>query len=346
MVIKNKKEYLQLCYLPYISINEEIRYGNILFWSFKKNKDKYLDDNIVKEHLSKLFERHFKKFEEEPLENITIVSYKSPNNFKPLNSKQLDCIYDAVTVLGFTTIIRNKKFLAFSSDNFNLKIQNFVPGNYGIAISYGSFIRETDGGYDLDRIKFYTPFHIILNSFIDYDEQLFSSIKKLRVIKNEKELYRKIIISLNWVSYAYTNVENFNPFSRIIMMSTAFEVLLDGFKDRWEFIEKISYYTNEKEDSNKKNRAIRNIYYKREGLIPKEYSFKEWWAYEFYCLRNNIVHGEEIKYSDLVNKKNENYFSLSLMFFTESLKRILNSKGCYKYDIPDEIIWAGINEKL
>jgi len=346
MAVKNKKEYLQLCFLPYISINEDIKYENILFWSFDKNKENYISDITIKDHISKLFKRYFKKFEEEPLENITIVSYKSPDNFKPLSSKQLDYIYDAVAVLSFTTVINNKKFLAFPSDNFSLKIQNFVPGNYGISISYGNVIREIDGGYDLERIKFYTPFHIILNSFMNYNKQLFNSIKKLKRIKNERELYRKIITSLQWVSYAYTNVENFSPFSRIVMMSTAFEILLDGFKDRWKFINKISYYTGEKEDSNKDNREIRNIYYKRLDIIPKEYSFKEWWAYEFYCLRNNIVHGKEVKYSELNNRKNEDYFLLAIMFFTECLKRILYGKKCYKYDIPDKILWAGINEKL
>lgn len=345
MVIKNKQKHLQICFLPYISINEEIKYGNILFWSFKKNKDKYIKDNIIREHLNKLFGRYFKKFEEEPLENITIVSYKSHDNFKRLNSKQLNYINDAITVLGFSKIIRNKKFLAFSSDNFNLKIQNFIPGNYGIALSYGSLIIETDGGYDLNRIKFYTPIHIILNNFMDFDKDLFQAMRKLKRIKNEREIYRKIITALKWVSYSYTNIENFSPFSRIVMMSTAFEILLDGFKDRWEFIKKIVQYTCVSDDNNSINRETRNIY-KNQVLRLEDYSFKEWWAYEFYCLRNNIVHGKEVKYSELNNRKKEDYFLLSIMFFTECLKKILYSEGCYNYNIPDKILWAGIRDKI
>ncbi len=341
----SKQEHLQICFLPYISIKEEIKYGNTLFWSFKKNEDKYIENNVIKDHLNKLFSRYFKKFEEEPLEKITIVSYKSPDNFKPLNSKQLDYINDAVIVLGFTTIIRNRKFLAIPSDNFNLKIQNFIPGNFGIAISYGSLIRETDAGYDLESIKFYTPFHIILSGFVDFDKQIFNAIRKLKRIKNEKELYRKIVTALKWFSYSYTNVENFSPFSRIVMMSMAFEILLDGFKNRWEFVKKIAKYTYVNDDNNSINRETRNIY-KNQVLVSKDYSFKEWWAYEFYCLRNNIVHGGEVKYSELNNRKNEDYFLLSIMFFTECLKKILYSKGCYNYSITDEIFWAGINEKI
>ena len=106
MMEKKKIQYLQVCFLPYISLKEDIKYGNILFWSFEKNKDTYISDYTIKSHISKLFERYFQKFEEEPIENIIVVFYKSPDNFKPLKQKQFDYIYDALAVLGFTKIIR------------------------------------------------------------------------------------------------------------------------------------------------------------------------------------------------------------------------------------------------
>jgi hypothetical protein len=44
MVDKKKIEHLQICFLPYISVKEDdIKYVNILFWSWKTEKINYMN---------------------------------------------------------------------------------------------------------------------------------------------------------------------------------------------------------------------------------------------------------------------------------------------------------------
>jgi hypothetical protein len=53
MVDKKEVEYLQICFLLYISVKEDIKYGNVLFWSWKTEKIKYM--NFVKKNLFYFF---------------------------------------------------------------------------------------------------------------------------------------------------------------------------------------------------------------------------------------------------------------------------------------------------
>ncbi len=340
---KTRFKHLQFTFLPYISIKDDLKIGEVLLWPFYKKKDEYIKNPLIRSQIEQFLKQYVDNSgKHKPLQNITIASYKSPDNFKPLTKNQLRKVRDAVTILCFSTIIKNTSWCAFSSDDFQLVHQNFIPGDDGIAPSSGSFIRRTIGGLKIEEVLFITPFYISQGWGINYDEKILRALEKLQQDKKGKEFYRRVITSLEWVSYAYTNVDNFNYSSRIVMMATAFEILLNGFKNRFEFMKKIKQLTCNSLDDTKKMRSTREIYYK--GKKRKvDFSFKEWWAYEFYNLRSNIVHGKEIKDKDFKNRKGKEYFLLSIKFFVECLKKLLSK---HNYYIGDRISWAGIYEEI
>jgi len=344
--MKSQQTHLQFSFLPYITLKDELKIGDILLWPFYKKKDIYLRQETIRIQIQRLLAQYVENSKElKPLPNITILSYRSPDYLNPLTDKQLTEIRNAVTLLCFCTIIRNKSFYAFSSDDFQLFRQNFIPGDDGVAPSSGSIITRKYGGPKIDEILFIRPLRMSSGQAIIFDEEILRSLEKLQQDQQNQQLSRRIMSALEWVGYAYANTDNFNYFSRIVMMATAFEILLGGFRNRWEFIKKIKKYTCNPGDNNPRDREKRTIK-NRKGFEAREYSFKEWWAYEFYGLRNRIVHGDEIGKRDIRNRKGNEYFFLSLEFFEECLKRILGQNNYYQYDPRNQIIWAGIHRKI
>jgi hypothetical protein len=342
---KTKLKQLQFTFLPHISIKDDLKIGEVILWSFYKKKDEYIKNQLIKSQIEQYLKRYVDNLgKHDPLKNITIVSYKFTNNFKPLTKIQARKIRDIVTILCFSTIIKNNNWLAFSSDDFQLVRQNFIPGDDGITPSSGSFITRKVGGLKIEEVLFITPFYVSQGWDINYDEKILKGLEKLYKDKKSKEFYKRVINSLEWVLYAYTNVDNFNYLSRIVMMATAFEILLNGFRDRFEFMKKIKQLTCNSYDT-KKMKSTREIYYKNKRQ-RKSFSFKEWWAYEFYDLRSKIVHGEQIRSNYLKNRKGKEYFLLSVKFFLECLKKLLSQHNYYDYDYEDRILWAGIYQEI
>ncbi len=344
--MKAQPMHLQFSFLPYIVLKDELKIGDILLWPFYKKKDVYLREKTIRIQIQRLLAQYVENSKElKPLPNITILSYRSPDYLNRLTEDQVTKMRNAVTTLCFCTIIRNKSFYAFSSDDFQLIHQNFILGDDGIAPSSGSIIRRTYGGPKIDEVLFIRPFRMSSGQTIMVDEEILRPLEKLQQDQQNQHLSRQIMNALEWVGYAYANVDNFNYFSRIVMVATAFEILLGGFRNRWEFMKKIRKHTCNLGDNNSKDREKRKIRTGK-GLEEREYSFKEWWAYEFYHLRNKIVHGNKIGDGDIRNRRGNEYFFLSLEFFEECLKRILERHNYYSYGPVDQIIWAGIHCKI
>lgn len=344
--MKSHPTHLQFSFLPYIALKDELKIGDILLWPFYEKKDAYIKQETIRVQIQRLLAQYVENSKElKPLSNITMLSYRSPNYLKPLTEEQLTEMKNVVTSLCFCTIIRNINFYAFSSDDFQLVRQNFIPGDDGIVPSSGSIITRTYGGPKVDEILFIRPFRVSSGQTIIFDEKILRSLEELQQDQQNQHLSRQIMNALEWVGYAYANADNFNYFSRIVMMATAFEILSGGYRNRWEFMKKIKKYTCNPGDNNSKDREKRSIRTSK-GLEVREYSFKEWWAYEFYDLRSRIVHGDEIGDRDIRNRKGNEYLFLSFEFFEECLKRILDRHNYYSYGPIDQIIWAGIHAKI
>lgn len=333
-----KKSYKRFSFLPYVALKEDIKIGNVLFWP--KTKIDSIKNKKIKGKIESFLNQYVNNLEyKEPLQNITMISYKTHGNFNVSTKK----IKDAVLILFFATIIKNNKYFALSSDNFQIIHQNFTLKETGIAPVSGSLIRIKHGGLEIKEVLFIKPLHVNIG-FLNYDEKILHALEKLQRDKTKKEFFQRIITALEWIGYAYTNIDNFNYSSRIVMLMTAYEFLFNKIDGKFEFVEKIKITCNDL-DKLGRNRSKRKIYVKGKKE-KKDFSFKEWWAYEFYNLRNKIVHGKVIKNKDLKNRKNKDYLSLGIKFFEECLKRELQFIGYYLYNFNDKILWEDIREQI
>jgi len=115
-----------------------------------------------------------------------------------------------------------------------------------------------------------------------------------------------------------------SEFSKIVMMLTAFEMLLD-------------LPQNEKRCNFR--RQICNLV---DPLLDE-------WAKEFHDLRSAIVHGGLIKVDRLwykSDKNNKSHLQIADRVFRVVVKRKLCEKGFYEWDITDDVLEVIMKENL
>jgi len=335
-------KYLQFHLLPYLPLKDDLQFGKVLLWSFYRKRDEYLADELIRKQMQRYVERYVDDpVKCEPVKCVMIASYNSPDYLEPLTREQLEEMENAVHSLCFCSLLEKFPLFSVSSDNFQLLRQNFVPGDQGIAISSGSWIRSKESGMAVDEVLFVKPRYVRLPLQVCFDEKLLTALEESQKDESNTTFHRRVMRALEWVGYAYTNVDGFSYFSRIVMMATAFEILLDGFKGRPGFVDKIEgLVCFQREDT-----EVRSVVTKK-GCHDEEHTLKGWWASEFYELRSRVVHGNRLADDDANNSKGQKYFSLAVEFFAECLRKILNEQRYYSYDDKNEILWAGIYERI
>jgi hypothetical protein len=104
-------------------------------------------------------------------------------------------------------------------------------------------------------------------------------------------------------------------------MSTAFEILLD-FPEH----QKSVYFANQIENKLKKDESISEL--RTHKNKQHTYTKAAWWAYDFYQLRNKIVHGGQFKPEDGSYKGWINYNIVADLVFWELIVKELYENNC------------------
>ncbi|OIO01809.1 hypothetical protein COY52_00540 [Candidatus Desantisbacteria bacterium CG_4_10_14_0_8_um_filter_48_22] len=329
-------------FLPYAPVKEDIKIGKVLLWPFYKKKDEYIPDDTIKTHLEIIFKQYICTETLKSLNEITIISLDDKIDFKELNPNEMEEVRSATSILSFCSIVNRDFSNPVSSDNFQIFLQRFKPGDDKIAPSHGSWIRHNVINLKIQDAKFITPFHICIPPFgIDYNEKILRGLEKVLMNRSKQEEARTLR-ALEWFNYANINIDGFNYFTRIILMSIAFEILLGGYQGKFEFMEKVkglmcetNEYTVEREIPDKDGKQVKECH-----------TDKEWFAYDFYNLRNKIVHGNKLEETNEKHSSGEFYFELAISFFKECMKKTLSTLSYYKYDAMDSILWVLTAEKI
>lgn len=297
---------MQMAFFPYIQVKEDIGLGNFILWSFYERNDKYIGNPQVKEYLKRYFGRYFDCYNDKLLRTITILSPKGEIGiFRELTSEEKSRVWKIAHILAFTAVSYPCIF-PVNSDAFLVYLQNFTPSEDGVAI-HGTYYSK------LNLVKFMKPPYIKkgilpINSL---DSKLLEALGQASLVKEDKVTTR-IMRSLEWYYYAHSEAESISEFSKIVMMSTAFEMLLDLPEDK-----------------------RRNFRKRISDLVD---SMLDEWAKEFYDLRSAIVHGalmnvERLWYKS--DKNNKPHLQVADRVFRVVVKKKLCEKGFYK--------WAAVN---
>lgn len=289
--------YKQVSLLPWLELGN-IQIGDAIFWKYDPS---IVSGTDIKDYLNKYVKCYVDKHQK-PVKIITIASYKDKNYFEQLSAEEYQYLNFARNILCFLFIAEQSR-IALASNNysmgppsadvFDMVSQNFVPGTEDIAVKSGSM---TSGGWTLDEVHFQEPWSTG-GSFKNINGHVLSAINKLLKSKKHENLKNRLLRSTEWFRLAHLENGAISPFFRVVMMATAFEIIFDIPNTR----NKAGYFADQIDGSiaqkgfTKETRA-----YGKGGEKSKTRSSAAWWGWDFYKLRNAVVHGDDIPMKDLV----------------------------------------------
>ena len=244
---------------------------------------------------------------------------------------------NVVNILVFCTIApatkravcaNNRSMGPPSTEIFQVITQNFQLGINHIAVQAGSLI---SGGWEIGEVTFPKPW-ATGGSFGSPDKELIKGFCKVFNDSFSNDVRERIFRSLEWFRMSHVGNSEVSMLSKIVMMATSFEILLQvpniPNKKQWiaEEIEKQisnSDFLKETRTDSKGN--------------DHTYSKAAWWSWDFYELRNNIVHGDYVKPELILYCASDikwlTHLIIADLVFWEFVKRELFNHRC----IGDEV---------
>ena len=307
---------LQVSFLPWVKFDNIIQLGPITFWPYYEEVSKRITDMAVKGHLDKYFKTHV-DHRGSPVDTITICSYTGAE-FNSLNDTEYGQLRSAVDILVFASIApqvdravcsNNPSWGPPSADIFELVTQNYEPGDDYFAVKAGSLL---SGGLKIGDITFPQPWAKggarasldsgLLQGFNAYFSFTYSADKAERLFR-----------SLEWFRLAHIEGGDISYFSKLVMMATALESLL-----QFPPIGKRKYFVDYVEDNIATNKFLRDTKTDHKGK-SFTYSLAGCWAWDFYELRSAIVHGSHVSAKQLLYKSWITHLIVADLVFLEVL---------------------------
>lgn len=191
------------------------------------------------------------------------------------------------------------------------------------------------GGWKIDDISFSEPWArggISCNP----EDKILKGFEKCFSQEIEQNIRERIFRSLEWFRMAHIEDNGVSIVSKLVMMATGFETLLKFPRNG-----KRNYFVEYIEDKVATDEFIKGDRTDWEG---KNYSLAGWWAWDFYELRNRIVHGDIISSNDLIYKEWIGHLNVADLVFWECIQQELLTNKLVGDDIyPDE---TNIDKKL
>ena len=286
--------------MPWAGLTSELQIGPITFWSYQTTAKTKLSDRSIRDHLDRYFACYV-DHAGKAARTAVVCTYKR-KEFGDLSQKEASQVRMAVDALLFLIISdatkhsvcnNNRTMGPPSADRFELIAQDFQPGNDDISVRAGS-VRSS--GWKIGTISFPMPW-CMGGSFGLPNQELVEGFTKAFKREFPHDLRNRLFRSLEWFRYAHTESDVVSPLSKVVMMATAFEIILNVPNTRSKKIwiaEQI-----EKRCAGPRSLKKTRRYGKGKAFTRPKIA---WWAHDFYDLRNFIVHGDPINRRRLQHK--------------------------------------------
>lgn len=318
-------EYLQISFLPWVKFNRSISLGQITFWPYYIEGDQRVADAKIKTHLDKYF-KSYGDNEGKPVDTITVCSYEK-DDFRILNDPEYLLLRNAVDILIFIAITpqvkravcsKNRSWGPPTADIFELVTQNFHPGNDHIAIKAGSLLNS---GWKIGEITFSKPW-ATGGAIWNLDEELINGFNKCFSTEVPLDVQERIFRSLEWFRMAHKEGGQVSELSKVVMMATTFEILLQFPRN-----EKRRYFVEYMEKHIASGDFLKDTRTTDRGK-SFNLSLAGCWAWDFYELRSQIVHGDLIPLKKLIYRDWVTHLIVADLVFLECMKRELFAHKC------------------
>ncbi len=326
--------YKQISLLPWLE-SSNIQIGNVIFWKYESS---VVEDKETKEYLNKYVKCYIDKHLK-PIKTVTIASYKNKNHLEPLSPDEYQELNFARNILCFLCIGEQSRIALTnnnysmgppSGDIFDMVSQNFVPGTEDIAVKSGSM---TSGGWTLDEIHFQEPWST--GGFLkNINVHVLKAINKLLTLSGSEDFKNRLLRSSEWFRLAHLENGSISPLFRAVMMATAFEIIFDIPNVR----DKAGFLSDKIDETIARTGFIQaSRQYGKSNEKSKTRSVAAWWGWDFYKLRNSVVHGDNIPMSDLIYSDWITHTIVADMMFYAYVAYLLQEVGCMEneYSHPE-----------
>jgi hypothetical protein len=288
-------------FMPWADLGKEHKIGPVIFWPHRAMAAKKIKDVPVRQHVRRLLRRYVNN-DGTQVKGPAVVSHGAVD-FRKLTKDEWADVHTAVDALIFSIIYPNNlNGLIFrdggdapSSDRYKTYRQGFTPGNDDIAIRAGSRLNF----WKMGKLQFQAPW-CLGGTRCTPDEKVLAGLSNMWAPDFDPDVRRRVVKSLEWFRLAHSEVDEITPFNKVVMMATAFEILVQCGSEK------------AKDMRNKFNRVLafrdsiiepRIIKDRIKNDIKVDCIKAAWWIWDFYALRNAIAHGDDVPVEKLMFDK-------------------------------------------
>ena len=318
------QEPIAIDYMPWADLKEELTVGPVSFWPFHSKAEEKIPDPEVRTDLARFFEA-FVDNADRPIGSIVACSC-GPVEFRAFTDEELNSIRAAADCLVFATITSgtknavcadNNSMVPPSADRFDLCARWIWPMQGGLVVGTERSLH----GWGQGKCRIRPPISVG-GQFVGQYEPLLEGLGRAFDHAFPRDVRERLFRSLEWFWFAHTESTAVSWIHKVMMMTTAFEILLE-FPERGQTV-----YFAEQVD-----RSLRlpdsNLSKRSDGKGNKyEACLAAWWAKDFYDLRSRIAHGSRVTAADLKYKDWMDQLVVADLVLMDLVKRLLYEHHC------------------
>jgi hypothetical protein len=283
--------------MPWAGLKKSVTLGPVTFWPYRSEAESHINDPKLRSFLDRYFESYVDN-KGQSVDTISVCSYENINffklkdvEFKDLRSCSDAIIFSVIAPQAKNAVCaNNNSFGPPSSDAFQLITQSFQVDNDYVHVRAGSLL---SAGWKIGEVTFSRPWSMGGSSGIP-DREIVEGLGKCFSLGFPRELKERLFRSLEWFRLAHTESEQISELSKIVMMATGFEILLEFPRNG-----KRRYFTDYVEDNISSDKFTRGTRTDHRGK-GFDMSLASCWAWDFYNLRSKIVHGDSVPNQGLI----------------------------------------------
>lgn len=286
----------QVVFLPWVpfdweAIGSSMRVGRVVFQPLRE----FAPEPTIAQFLTRYFER-FRDLHDRPVQTITLCHYAPEENgyLISLSEQQFQEIRDAVNLVLFCVLWDELcQFLATgfraaappNAETFEVVVQTFTDKMLQMDSPHITLpthgMRYTD---KLEKFRFSIPLNAYLRGLVRPAPDLLHLLQCVFDIGFPEQLGSRILRSLEWFRIA--NQKDYPVQTQVVSIATALETLLAPDENRIQstLADAVDAWLRRQWDE-------WTVEEQRDGYSRTAAGF---WMWDFYDLRNRIVHGEPV----------------------------------------------------
>ena len=284
----------EVVFMPWADVKTDTKIGPFVMWVWDRSR---VQNRSIAAYLDKYFTSHIDHFGK-PVSSITIVSRNGL--FAPASRNLLSKARTAADVLVFSEIYPGIKAAVCNdtrnmtpptADRFQLVTQRFTPGDKMFSVQIGGTVHVGQ----INKLHVTRPWDLGGIGFPD--EELLQGLGSLTSRKIDETSRERIRRSLEWFRLAHTSGDDTSALTKVMMMATAFEILLqipEGPGKTANFIQAIESRVLRPSTKHDTRKVEIRVGKKKGTKKSVNRSLPGWWAEGFYDLRSRIVHGDPV----------------------------------------------------